>query len=275
MPTPVDMEIYFSGRQLYGENLPQSELDEWLRHEEDGFADLGAKDRGSYSYGYHAVNIEHGFRHLGDRRFKHALGFGSAYGHELLPVMARVGRVSLLDASPSFVVSDIDGTPVRYIKALRSGDIDLPDSSVDLVTCFGVLHHIPRVSHSLAEMHRILQPGGLVLIREPIVSMGDWRLPRPGLTKHERGIPYALFNSMLEEAGFIIRRGVPCFFPLTDRLGRLVGRSLWNNRPAVKFDALVSRAFAWNLKYHRTSLIEKIAPGGAFWLVEKTADPSV
>jgi len=187
MPKPADMEIYFSGRQLYGEDLSQSEVDEWLKSEEEGFADLGAKDRQSYSYGYHAVNIVYGFSHLGTRRFKHVLGFGSAYGHELKPLIRRIEKVSLLDASSSFVVSDIDGMPVRYIRASPSGDIDLEDSSIDLVTCFGVLHHIPRVTHTLAEIHRILQSGGLALIREPITSMGDWRMPRLGLTRCERG----------------------------------------------------------------------------------------
>jgi SAM-dependent methyltransferase len=266
------METYFSGRQLYGEDLSQSEIEEWLKSEEEGFADLGAKDRESYTYGYHAGNVLHGFRHLKDRRFKHVLGFGSAYGHELKPLISRIDKISLLDTSRSFVVSDIDGTPVRYIKASASGDIDLPDGSVDLLTCFGVLHHIPRVGYTLAEMSRVLERGGVALIREPITSMGDWRSSRPGLTKHERGIPYALFNAMLEKAGFQIRRAAPCFFPLTDRLGRLLGRSLWNSTPAVRFDAFVSRLLTWNLSYHRTSVFERIAPGHAFWLVEKRGD---
>lgn len=275
MPKPADMEIYFSGRQLYGEDLSQSEVDEWLKSEEEGFADLGAKDRQSYSYGYHAVNIVYGFSHLGTRRFKHVLGFGSAYGHELKPLIRRIEKVSLLDASSSFVVSDIDGMPVRYIRASPSGDIDLEDSSIDLVTCFGVLHHIPRVTHTLAEIYRILQSGGLALIREPITSMGDWRMPRLGLTRCERGIPFELFNDMLRKTGFIIRRASPCIFPLTDRLGRLLGRSLWNSAPAVRFDALFSRLFAWNLKYHRKNIFERLAPGHAFWIVEKSGDPNV
>jgi SAM-dependent methyltransferase len=269
MSNSSDIESYFAGHRLYGEDLSAQELAEWLKDEEEGFADLGAKDRGAYTYGYHAVNIEHGFRHLDGRRFRHVLGFGSAYGHELRPLISRVEAVSLLDASSSFVVSDIDGTPVRYIKAVSSGDIDLVDESIDLITCFGVLHHIPRVSHTLAEMHRVLRQGGVALIREPITTMGDWRAQRPGLTKHERGIPWDMFNTLLTKTGFKIHRAAPCFFPLTDRLGRLVGGSLWNNRIAVKFDALVSRLFAWNLKYHRTRLHERIAPGSAFWIVEK------
>jgi SAM-dependent methyltransferase len=269
----ADMEIYLAGRALYGEDLSPSEVDEWLSSEEEGFANLGAKHRETYEYGYHAINNLHGFRHLGGRRFKHALGFGSAYGHELKPMIRRIDSISLLDASSSFVVSEVDGVPVRYIKASRSGDIALASASVDLVTCFGVLHHIPRVSHTLAEMHRVLQPGGVVLIREPITSMGDWRGTRPGLTRHERGIPFVLFSSMLRESGFGIRRAAPCFFPATDRLGRLLRRPLWDNPAAVRFDALLSLLFAWNHTYHRRTFLRKLAPGHAFWIAQKQGSP--
>jgi SAM-dependent methyltransferase len=269
MSKPDDMEIYFAGRKLYGDDLSQSELEDWQKSEEEGFADLGAKDRQSYIYGYHAVNIVHGFRHLEGRRFKHVLGFGSAYGHELKPLIRQIDRISLLDASSSFFVTDVDGKSVHYIKASPSYDIELADVSVDLVTCFGVLHHIPCVGHTLSEIYRVLEPGGLALIREPVTSMGDWRFPRPGLTKHERGIPYVLFNTMLLETGFRIRRAAPCFFPLTDRLGHVFGRPLWNSPSAVKFDALISRLFAWNQKYHRKTFLEKVAPGHTFWLVQK------
>jgi ubiquinone/menaquinone biosynthesis C-methylase UbiE len=34
-----------------------------------------------------------------------------------------------------------------------------------------VLHHIPNVEHVLAELARVLTPGGLALIREPIHSV--------------------------------------------------------------------------------------------------------
>jgi SAM-dependent methyltransferase len=275
MSLPANMQEYFSGRRLYGEDLPQSEVDEWLANEEEGFADLGAKDRSSYSYGYHALNRVHAFDRLAGRRFKHALGFGSAYGHELKPLIPQIEKVCLLDASSSFLVSDIDGTPVRYIKAARSGRIDLPDASVDLITCFGVLHHIPRVGQTLQEMYRVLEPGGIALIREPIVSMGDWRVSRPGLTKHERGLPYRLFSAMLRNSGFRIVHVAPCIFPAIDHLGRFLDKPMWNSVAAVKIDALVSRLFAWNLRYHRESFLEKFGPAHAFWMVEKSSPPGI
>ena len=44
--------------------------------------------------------------------------------------------------------------------------IDLPDASVDLVFCHQTLHHLVRQEETLAEFHRLLKPGGLLLIAE-------------------------------------------------------------------------------------------------------------
>ncbi|CEO96569.1 hypothetical protein PBRA_005178 [Plasmodiophora brassicae] len=48
------------------------------------------------------------------------------------------------------------------------GTVDVPDASVDLVTVFTGLHHIPldRLSVVLDEVYRILRPGGIFLVRE-------------------------------------------------------------------------------------------------------------
>jgi ubiquinone/menaquinone biosynthesis C-methylase UbiE len=43
----------------------------------------------------------------------------------------------------------------------------LPDNSVDVILCFGVLHHLD-LSYAYPEMHRILKPGGCVLAAEAL-----------------------------------------------------------------------------------------------------------
>jgi SAM-dependent methyltransferase len=52
---------------------------------------------------------------------------------------------------------------------LRRGDLaalDLPDASVDLVFCHQTLHHLTRQEAALREFHRVLRPGGLLLLAE-------------------------------------------------------------------------------------------------------------
>lgn len=42
--------------------------------------------------------------------------------------------------------------------------LDFPDAVFDVVYSFGVLHHIPDVAKAVAEIHRVLKPGGALLI---------------------------------------------------------------------------------------------------------------
>jgi ubiquinone/menaquinone biosynthesis C-methylase UbiE len=52
---------------------------------------------------------------------------------------------------------------------LRAGDLaelDLPDESVDIVFCHQTFHHLTRQHEALAEFHRVLKPGGLLLFAE-------------------------------------------------------------------------------------------------------------
>jgi ubiquinone/menaquinone biosynthesis C-methylase UbiE len=58
--------------------------------------------------------------------------------------------------------------------ALRGKDVDLrnadatqlpfPNSYFDCVYSFGVMHHIPEIERVIAEVHRVLKPGGTVMI---------------------------------------------------------------------------------------------------------------
>ncbi len=47
--------------------------------------------------------------------------------------------------------------------------IALPDESVDLVLTPHVLEHVPATAQALAELHRVLAPGGRVYLQVPLV----------------------------------------------------------------------------------------------------------
>lgn len=44
--------------------------------------------------------------------------------------------------------------------------MDLADASVDMVFCHQTLHHLARQEETLAEFHRVLKPGGVLLLAE-------------------------------------------------------------------------------------------------------------
>ncbi len=260
---------FFSGEILYGDDFSQSEISEWYKDEAEGYAELGSGNRDKYKYGYHACNWYYGYRYLRNEHFKNALGLGSAYGDEFIPISNKIRHITIVDSSKMFVVADIKGTPVSYIEALETGTLPFNDNYFDLVTCFGVLHHIPNVSYVVKEMYRCTNHGGKVLVREPVTSMGDWRKPRKGLTKRERGIPSNILNDTFQETGFKIEEFSYCFFPLTPRIWNIFGIAPYNNIASTLFDYWLSKAFSWNYSYHRQSVLSKFAPTNTFWVLRK------
>lgn len=265
----LDLSRYLSGEALYGDDLSADGIRAWYDDEAEGYADLGAWDRSTYSYSYHALNRRHLFRHIPGVEFDHALGFGSAYGDEFLPLRHRVRRITILDPSERFSHGDVGGVPTRWVRPHPSGDIEFESGSFSLATCLGVLHHIPNVSHVLKEIVRTLAPGGYFALREPIVSMGDWRKPRPGLTRHERGIPLDLLFEMVRATGAVVVASSLCDFPLTRHLARPFVPQAFNSAVFTRLGEVLARAFRWNLRYHAERPWHKLRPCSVAVLLQK------
>ena len=96
-------------------------------------------------------------------------------GKELLEVGCGIGVDSIQLAKRGFEVTAVDLTEnalavARQFAAHRGASIDFrlgnaegldfPDQSFDAVYSFGVLHHTPDIERSVAEVHRVLRPGG-------------------------------------------------------------------------------------------------------------------
>lgn len=265
-----NIDIYLDGKLLYGNDFSNDQIAEWYADEEEGYANLGAKDVATYKYGYHAWNIHHAYRHLRNETFAHVMGFGSAYGEELQPVISKIGKITIVDPSASFVRESIYGVPARYVKPTPDGRLPLEDDTFDLITCLGVLHHIPNVSFVISELARALRPGGRLIIREPIVSMGDWRRPRHGLTKRERGIPLHVLENIVQACGLDTIRQSLCAFPLTTRIFRILRPDVYNSTIATKVDTLLSSAFAWNVNYHPRNALQRLRPTSTFLILTKS-----
>jgi SAM-dependent methyltransferase len=256
---------------LYGDDLPPEEIAQWYADETEAYARLGAGDAANYRYGYHAWNTRHGFRHLPDMAFPNVLGFGSAYGDELAPIVPRAMQITIVEPSDAFRRDNVHGLPARHVKPDPGGTIPLADAQFDLITCLGVLHHVPNVSFVVGEFARMLKRGGYMLLREPITSMGDWRRPRRGLTKRERGIPLPILTRIVQLAGLEIRHQALCGFPLTTRVFGLLRPDVFNSRVAVEFDALLSTAFAWNVTYHPRTVFRRLRPTSVCLVLRKTS----
>lgn len=171
------------------------------------------------------------------------------------------------DPSASFVSGEVHGHAVEYVRPAADGALPFDAGTFDLILCLGVLHHIPNVSAVLGELRRVLRRDGYALIREPIVSMGDWRQPRRGLTQNERGIPLQIFRRMVRDAGFLVRRETLCVFPPLTRLAARTKVRPFDCRAWVRLDRVCCALSARNYRYHTTRLAHKFAPSSCFFVL--------
>ena len=266
-----DLDPYLRGERLYGDDFRPDQLEKWFEQEREAYAGLGDKGISSgdgMRYTRHALNQHHGYRHLPPGRIDRALGVGSFRGAEFTPIRDRIGELPICEPSDVAESTEVLGIPTRYVKPRASGELPFADESFDLITCFGALHHVANVSKVVAEMARCLVPGGYALIREPIVSMGDWRHPRAGLTVNERGIPLRLFRELIAGAGLRVEREGLCIFPPLQRLGRrFLGVWVYNIPMLTALDELICRLVRLNLRYHATTRLQKVRPVSAFYVL--------
>lgn len=142
--------------------------------------------------------------------------------------------------------------------------------SQDVVCAFSVLHHIANVSKVIREIGRVTQKGGVLLVREPCSSMGDWRKPRSA-TPNERGIPKSLMIEFAKNAGFdLVEPAVPILFePFNRLIKRTIGFGYINFSILYLFDAITSKVLSYNDHYWRDSLRKKLGRSSYFYVFKK------
>jgi SAM-dependent methyltransferase len=273
-----NLEQLLNGNKLYGDNFNDLEIEQWFSDEEEGYSGLIEKGSSLKEYEFHEVDSRYGFNFIENLRFHKALGIGSAYGDEFIPIADKIDQISIIEASEKFVEQKrIGNTPVKYIKPTFDGKMPFADNEIDLVLSFSVLHHIPNVSFVISEIARITKPGGYILLREPVTSMrepiytmDDWQRPRIGLTKRERGISVKFFNEVFRKNNLeVVNEALWCF-PAVARLQKTFKIKPFNHALTVAIDRVICKYIFTKPRYHTYKMIEKLRPAGAFYVLIKT-----
>ena len=260
-------ERALAGEEIFGDNFTLDQICRWYAEEERGYFDVSAA-AGGHVATYAAFDRYHFFDHVtvGGK----VLGIGVADGTDFLPVVHAVEEFHFLEICEDFWTEEVAGTPAFYSKPSVGGEIAYADDSFDVGAFFSVLHHIPNVSFTIQEMYRVLKPGGVLLMREPTVSMGDWRQPRKGLTRNERGLPLDALRKAVVAAGFAIEREVRCVHPIIRRLAGLAGEKRpYNYRFPTLIDAWMSKFLKLGDRYHPVSFRDRIQPQGVAMILRK------
>ncbi len=108
------------------------------------------------------------------------IGCGRGVGTEIIFERFRAGEVHAFDIDPD-MISQAQNRLTRYIPdplKLYVGDaagIDEPDASFDAVFDFAIIHHIPNWKDAVAEVARVLKPGGKFYFEEVTShALGRW-----------------------------------------------------------------------------------------------------
>ena len=99
------------------------------------------------------------------------VGIGTALNLPLYPPQIRLTGV---DISPAMLkIAENRARQLRRAADLREADacaLPFPDASFDTVVCTFSLCAIPGYQRAVAEMHRVLRPGGLLLLADHIAG---------------------------------------------------------------------------------------------------------
>lgn len=271
MQKMTDLKNCFSGKAIYGDDFSEEQINLWYREEEEAFAELYGKSiRNEQGYSFHSLNNLYAYQYLQKVPvFHNVLGFGASWGYELIPMIDKVEKISIIEASSQTVSTLLGNIIPEYKKPASSGKIEYQDETFDLVTCFDTLHHIPNVTYVLNELFRVTAPGGYVLLREPIHSMGDWMSRREGLTKNERGISDQCLISIIQENKMEVvkKHYYNCMTSFFLRIFK--NSNLFNTKAYLYFDKYFSILLSFNIHYHELNKLQRCAPSSVFYVLRK------
>jgi SAM-dependent methyltransferase len=140
-------------------------------------------------------------RYLKPGKSNRILDVGCGTG-TMLGYLSRYGHAQGIDADEQAVRFCLE-RGVRDVQQVTASILPFEDGTFDLVTILDVLEHIDDDAGTLRELHRVLRPGGLLLVSVPAYRF-LWG-PQDEISNHKRRYVAGTLRGRLVEAGFRVR----------------------------------------------------------------------
>ena len=141
-------------------------------------------------------------RRLGSGADRSILDIGSGTG-TMIGHLARFGDVRGVDFDPE-AIRFCRERGVIDVELLEGDGLPFEDERFDVVTSFDVLEHIEDDAQMLAEMRRVLRPGGTLLVSVPALPF-LWG-PQDEISHHQRRYRRAALGRAITAGGFDLER---------------------------------------------------------------------
>jgi ubiquinone/menaquinone biosynthesis C-methylase UbiE len=124
----------------------------------------------------------------------------------LLKAVGPTGHVTAVDYAEKMVeICNLKyaGVSNVCVAVQRVENLDLPSESFDAVTCFGLFPHLEDKEAALAQLNRVLKPGGKLIIAHALSSMELKAHHRNALVVSYDALPDRTeMRRLLKQAGF-------------------------------------------------------------------------
>lgn len=99
---------------------------------------------------------------------KQVLEIGTGVGTDARRIIGKGGRYTGINIDQGSTAATATALGSFFLPGIvKVGDatsLDFADDTFDVIYSFGVLHHIPEAPKAVAEIHRVLKPGGELLV---------------------------------------------------------------------------------------------------------------
>ncbi|MEZ5967005.1 MAG: class I SAM-dependent methyltransferase [Planctomycetota bacterium] len=176
---------------------------------------------------------------LGARAGQRLLDVGCGPGLLLGAARAREVAAHGIDIAPTALKMASQRVPSASVVLASATELPYADGSFDHVTCIGVLERLSDRPRALAEMARVLRPGGRLCCMVRNANSLSWRIRR-GLRRqdhhsHQDAASLAQWREAFEATGFLVDT------VHIDQWWRQRLRRLWRGRPDPTRDEPVAR----------------------------------